>query len=761
MSASDCIPGIARGRPGTLAVAGALTLATTLFGSVAFASGLPAGPGDGPSEETTPLPRWREGGTPFDPNQNPLPYTISTVATDAPGVGLIESPPEYGPTRGVLFRYSAGAWPSVVRACVKALTADPAKDDIAYVVVASQAVANSAAAAFAADGADLSKVVFIIQPTDSIWMRDYGPHFVFQEGTLAIVDSHYYPQRKFDNFIPTLLGEENLLMPTYDVGLYYSGGNFLVGPDRSAFITALINLDNPASQGFNLDLIKEFYSTFQGIDTLHVFPQLPGSVDGTGHIDMWMYIVDESTAIISEFVPGSNGTAISVTNNAVPFMESLGFQVFRPKAFNAGGNHYTYANAFRVNDRIFVPVYGTAIVPGGNPAYNGFDAEAIATWQAAAGPNVEIIPIQCSSIISAAGAIHCIVKQVPRYVETMPSAIVLSPAGGETWLEGSTERIRWNATDTDNVALASVDLHYSLDDGQTWMPIAAGLPDNGSYDWLVPAGASSTARIQAVVHATGGATVAAVSNPYRQARGTATVYDFSANAGVDRFAWGHQTGSWAANVSGKAAPVAIGLTAANYIALATSNATGGNADPNRFIPPTITSPNEATHLFRFDLSEDPASIAEIELLWEGYADRCTQVELYIWDTSRGQWGDGRGLVGQNRYANSFARNTDKELVAHLRNDIGNYLDAAGSLRVLVYAQRATDRTFHDYIAVTVKQLDACTFDLDGNGVVDGADLAAVLAAWGPCSGCPADVDGNGIVDGADLAAILAAWGDCG
>jgi probable HAF family extracellular repeat protein len=46
-------------------------------------------------------------------------------------------------------------------------------------------------------------------------------------------------------------------------------------------------------------------------------------------------------------------------------------------------------------------------------------------------------------------------------------------------------------------------------------------------------------------------------------------------------------------------------------------------------------------------------------------------------------------------------------------------------------------------------------DLDGDGVVDGADLGAVLAAWGT-SGA-ADLTGDGVVDGADLGVLLANW----
>ena len=53
----------------------------------------------------------------------------------------------------------------------------------------------------------------------------------------------------------------------------------------------------------------------------------------------------------------------------------------------------------------------------------------------------------------------------------------------------------------------------------------------------------------------------------------------------------------------------------------------------------------------------------------------------------------------------------------------------------------------------------CPADINGDGVVDGADLSTLLGAWGE-SGGPADIDGSGVVDGADLAALLGEWGVC-
>ncbi|MFO0875229.1 MAG: hypothetical protein U0575_14830 [Phycisphaerales bacterium] len=59
------------------------------------------------------------------------------------------------------------------------------------------------------------------------------------------------------------------------------------------------------------------------------------------------------------------------------------------------------------------------------------------------------------------------------------------------------------------------------------------------------------------------------------------------------------------------------------------------------------------------------------------------------------------------------------------------------------------------------QVDACPGDLNGDGLVDGADLGLLLAVWGSGGGTPADLNQDGHVDGADLGLLLGAWGGCG
>jgi agmatine deiminase len=732
-------------------------------GLVAQETGLASGEAIISNQEQVPppLPRWREGGTPYDPDQPMQPYAIELPRPiDAPTSGLIASPPEYGPTHGVLFMFMSGNWHAVVVDCVAALTGDPDHDEIAYVVVTSSSQQSYAENLFSAAGADLDKVEFIIKPAESIWIRDYGPHFIWQAGTLAIVDSHYYPGRWRDNFTPTQVGDDYFQMATYDMGLYYSGGNFLPGPARSGHVTALINADNSASQGFTAELIAELYSQYQGIDTLHIFPQLPPSVDGTGHIDMWMNIVDADTVIISEFQPGSNETAIQITDDAVVYMEGLGYEVFRTPAWNARQDgymtHYTYTNAFRVNDRVLVSTFGE-----GDPDYLDEDAAALATWQAAAGPEVELLTINCYPIIWAAGAIHCIVMQVPRYTAPEPAVHVIWPQGGELLVGGTTQTILWAATDTHNAAIPQVDLYYSTDDGDTYDRIDR-TTDTGSYEWTVPEVSTTQARIKIVVTAGDLDQAEGISaEAFQIALAQQHLYDFSSGAGVDKKGYGYQAYGWS-NVDGLRHPVPTeisSLVVGAYDKIAYSDATGNDYDQNRYISPDPSSRYMSTHTFEFLIDEDVAELDDVEILWEGYADDCAQVELYVWDYVDGQWGDAAGLYGQNRFADNWAGNWDGSLSTHIRADFERYIDVLGQMTVLTYVERDQDQSFHDYMRVIVSTIEAIPGDLDGDGCVDQADLGTLLADWG-CTGgdCPGDCDGDGDTDQADLGILLSNWG---
>ena len=59
---------------------------------------------------------------------------------------------------------------------------------------------------------------------------------------------------------------------------------------------------------------------------------------------------------------------------------------------------------------------------------------------------------------------------------------VQQPNGGEAWLEGSWQDIRWTSQNTSG----TVALYYSLNGGSNWATISSGTSDDGYYQWHVP-----------------------------------------------------------------------------------------------------------------------------------------------------------------------------------------------------------------------------------------------------------------------------------
>jgi hypothetical protein len=76
---------------------------------------------------------------------------------------------------------------------------------------------------------------------------------------------------------------------------------------------------------------------------------------------------------------------------------------------------------------------------------------------------------------------------------------------------------------------------------------------------------------------------------------------------------------------------------------------------------------------------------------------------------------------------------------------------------LVLRAGDSNNQFYSIARIRVEPGVACPADLNGDGLVDSADLGALLSGWGTAS---PDLDGNGTVDSADLGTLLSAWGQC-
>jgi len=298
----------------------------------------------------------------------------------APPTGAVRTQPEYARNLGLMIR-----WGSL--------------NDIAriFVVVSGSSQQASAASTLAGAGADLSRIEFFTAPTNSVWIRDYGPRFIEEDGAPAIVDHVYNRPRPQDDDVPAAVASA-WGIDRYDLPLVHGGGNFHLFGDGTALMTELVLDENP---GLDAADVEQLYADYQNLD-LTIVPGFPTSFDATRHIDMWLLPVRDRVAIVGEYSPGT-GSPYTITESTVDLLESRGTTVHRVPGWNAGGTHYTYANAVVLNKLVLVPSY---------TAYPTQNAQALAVF-AQAFPGRQIVPIDADGIVGLAGVFHCIVMHVP------------------------------------------------------------------------------------------------------------------------------------------------------------------------------------------------------------------------------------------------------------------------------------------------------------------------------------------------------------
>ena len=130
-----------------------------------------------------------------------------------------------------------------------------------------------------------------------------------------------------------------------------------------------------------------------------------------------------------------------------------------------------------------------------------------------------------------------------------------------------------------------------------------------------------------------------------------------------------------------------------------------------------------------------------------------------------------GSVGENHWVRGYGTDAGELLwqvdllpengMAQMTINVEPAFQAAGDV-AYVSTHFAGDVNNYGWlyaIATADPPLRGSPGDLNNDGIIGPADLAELLASWGPCgsSQCPADIDGDGSVGTADLAELLASW----
>jgi len=137
--------------------------------------------------------------------------------------------------------------------------------------------------------------------------------------------------------------------------------------------------------------------------------------DGIHHIDMHMKLLDEETLLVGQYPNGvADGPFIEANLQYVlsNFLTCYGrpYKVVRiPMPPSPGGqyppssSYYTYTNSVFINKTVIVPIYG---LPQDTTALRIYRENL---------PGYRVVGINCSGMISAGGAIHCITKEIGVY----------------------------------------------------------------------------------------------------------------------------------------------------------------------------------------------------------------------------------------------------------------------------------------------------------------------------------------------------------
>jgi agmatine deiminase len=231
-------------------------------------------------------------------------------------------------------------------------------------------------------------------PTDSIWIRDYGPFWIVDgNGVLASVDTVYNrPSRKLDDKVPAFIASQ-IGIKNYQPGVVHTGGNYYSDGTGNAFSSTLVQKENSALSA--TELLKRMFD-FLGL-TRYTTTSLGAGVT-IEHLDTFGKLVAPDTWVIGDFPAGTTfkkdaDTLVSLLKGQVsPY--GTPYRIFKLKMVGQGTEFRAYINSFIHNRTLFFPSYGDTA-----------DDEVAKIYQQAL-PGYKIVPVENGRTLWG-DSVHC------------------------------------------------------------------------------------------------------------------------------------------------------------------------------------------------------------------------------------------------------------------------------------------------------------------------------------------------------------------
>ena len=306
--------------------------------------------------------------------------------TDPPE-GEIRNVAEFNQMQGVLVRYPFGIPIELIKEMAEYVTVTT--------IVASSSQQQTVTNTYQNNGVNLDNCDFLIAQSDSYWVRDYGPWFVFDGNNQpGIVDFPYNRPRPNDNNIPQKVSEF-LDIDLYGMNLISTGGNYMCDGMGQAASTDLIWEENPS---LTHDDVAGYIFDYLNNTPYHVMEDPLGEY--IKHIDCWGKYLSPNKVLIGQvpttdyryqdFEDAANYFATHISSYGKPYTV---YRVFTPGTYP----NTPYTNSLILNNKVFVPLTG-----------GQWDDEAIEAYEEAM-PGYEIIGITYNGWENT-DALHCRTK---------------------------------------------------------------------------------------------------------------------------------------------------------------------------------------------------------------------------------------------------------------------------------------------------------------------------------------------------------------
>ena len=347
--------------------------------------------------------------------------SAETIQADEVSTPSRRVPAEWEPQEAIWLQWP-GHWEKAYEPAFAKMSALIARYETLHILYASASIRDEARAAIAAAGGDPDDpdIVWHAIGNDSAWMRDNGPVWVVEDGTLRIQDWEFnawggafgadIPYR-LDNAVPEEISRL-LGMPLDPVGIVHERGD-LEFNGRDAVILNWSVIGDPArNPGYTRAEAEADLKHWFGVTRVIFIEGVPAGDRTKGHVDGIARFIDANTVVVADCTGQSQCAGATNGNDAIfdaaaETIAAAGFTVIRdPIAGTASHQGQT----FDTNYMNWLVGNGFVLVVGfGDPET---DAAAKARIEGYF-PGRDVHVIEMLDSWAAGGGVHCHTNDQP------------------------------------------------------------------------------------------------------------------------------------------------------------------------------------------------------------------------------------------------------------------------------------------------------------------------------------------------------------